>query len=67
MSSKNGWSRRTLPITDVKLVIMVDAELQVAVDEIEFSAHGDLPADGGCVDAGTLARGRGRAVAEAVL
>lgn len=34
MSSKNGWSRRTLPITDVKLVIMVDAELDQLLDVV---------------------------------
>ena len=32
MSSKNGWSRRTLPITDVKMVIMIDTELDELLD-----------------------------------
>lgn len=34
MSSKNGWSRRTLPVTDVKLVIMVDTELDQLLDVV---------------------------------
>lgn len=32
MSNKNGWCRRTLPITDVKMVIMIDTELDELLD-----------------------------------